>query len=116
MGLGDLIKRGLAKTRGLFSSVAELFRLKGKVDQKFLDELEKRLYLADVGTYATQEIIQRVRQAYLDKEITGEMVDFVKTQLKSMLSAPGQKLTGAAAGPTVIMVAGVNGAGKTTSI
>jgi fused signal recognition particle receptor len=116
MGLGDLIKRGLAKTRGLFSSVAELFRLKGKVDQKFLDELEKRLYLADVGTFATQEILQRVRQAFLDKEISGEMVAFVKAQLKDLLTAPSQGISYAASGPTVIMIAGVNGAGKTTSI
>ena len=116
MGLGELIKRGLAKTRSLFSSVAELFLLKGKVDQKFLDELEKRLYLADVGTFATQEILQRVRQSFLDKEISGEMVAFVKAQLKDLLTAPSQGICYAASGPTVIMIAGVNGAGKTTSI
>ena len=59
---GDLfkkIKQGLARRRSLFSSIAELFRFKGRVDQKFLDELEKRLYLADVGTFATQEIVER---------------------------------------------------------
>ena len=119
MGLGSFIskiKQGLAKTRSLFSSIAELFGLKGKVDQKFLDELEKRLYLADVGTFATQEILNRVRQSFLDKEITGEMKTFVKDQLKTLLTAPSQGLTMAAAGPTVIMIAGVNGAGKTTSI
>jgi fused signal recognition particle receptor len=110
------IKQALAKTRSLFSSVAELFTLKGKVDQKFLDELEKRLYLADVGTYATQEIISRVRQSFLDKEITGTMEAFVKDQLKTMLTEPSQGLRYAPSGPTVVMVAGVNGAGKTTSI
>ena len=110
------IKQGLAKTRGLFSGIAELFSFKGKVDQKFLDELEKRLYLADVGTYATQEIVQRVKQAYQDKEVSGEMVAFVKTQLKELLTAPSQGINFTASGPTVIMVAGVNGAGKTTSI
>jgi fused signal recognition particle receptor len=110
------IKQGLAKTRGLFSSIAQLFSFKGRVDQKFLEELEKRLYLADVGTYATQEIVSRVRQAFLDKEVSGEMIAFVKTQLKEMLTAPSQGLTYAPGGPTVVMVAGVNGAGKTTSI
>ena len=120
MGLGGFFKRikqALAKTRGLFASVAELFTFKGKVDKKFLDELEKRLYLADVGTFATGEIVTRVRQAYQDKEVTGEMIGFVKTQLKEMLNqTPAQPITLAAAGPTVVMVAGVNGAGKTTSI
>jgi len=110
------IRQGLAKTRSLFSSIAELFTFKGRVDQKFLDELEKRLYLADVGTFATQEILQRVRQAFLDKEITGEMIVFVKDQLKSLLTEQGQGIGYAASGPTVVMIAGVNGAGKTTSI
>ena len=111
------IKQGLAKTRSLFSSVAELFSFKGRVDKKFLDELEKRLYQADIGTYATQEIVARVRTAYQDKEVTGEMIDFVKTELKAMLNAkPEQPIAMSASGPTVVMVAGVNGAGKTTSI
>jgi fused signal recognition particle receptor len=110
------IKQGLAKTRGLFSGIAQLFSFKGKVDQKFLDELEKRLYLADVGTYATQEIVNRVKAAYQDKEVSGEMIAFVKAQLKELLTAPSQGLTYAPSGPTVVMIAGVNGAGKTTSI
>jgi fused signal recognition particle receptor len=116
MGLRDLFRSALAKTRSLFSSVAELFTFKGKVDQQFLDELEKRLYLADVGTYATQEIVSRVRAAYHDKEVTGEMKAFVKAQLEEMLTAPSQGISYAASGPTVVMIAGVNGAGKTTSI
>ena len=116
MGLRDLFKAALAKTRSLFSGIADLFSFKGKVDQKFLDELEKRLYLADVGTYATQEIVNRVRTAYHDKEVSGEMVAFVKKQLEEMLTAPTQGINFAPSGPTVVMIAGVNGAGKTTSI
>lgn len=110
------IKQGLAKTRGLFSGVAELFRFKGKVDQKFLAELEKRLYLADVGTFATQEIVGQVRKSFQDKEITGDVEVFVKNQLKALLTAPSEGINHAASGPTVVMVAGVNGSGKTTSI
>src|SRR5688572_33136802 len=80
------IKKGLAKTRSLFGGVAELFRWRGKVDQKFLDELEKRLYLADVGTHATQQIIERVRQAFMDKEVGNDVATFVKTELKNLLT------------------------------
>ncbi|MBI2807132.1 MAG: signal recognition particle-docking protein FtsY [Planctomycetes bacterium] len=116
MGLGSFLRAALSKTRSLFSGIAELFSFKGKVDQKFLDELEKRLYLADVGTFATQEIVSRVKAAYQDKEVTGEMLAFVKTQLREMLTAPTQGIHFASSGPTVIMIAGVNGAGKTTSI
>jgi fused signal recognition particle receptor len=110
------IKQGLAKTRGVFSGVATLFRLKGRVDRSFLDQLEQRLYLADVGTAATREIVDQVRQAFLDKEVTGDVEAFVKGRLKGMLSEANSGLRYAPSGPTVVMVAGVNGSGKTTSI
>jgi fused signal recognition particle receptor len=112
----DKIKQGLAKTRGVFSGIASLFRLKGRVDKDFLIELEKRLYLADVGTGATVEIIDRVRKAFMDKEITGDVEVFVKQQLKELVAIDGGGLHYNLSGPTVIMVAGVNGSGKTTSI
>jgi fused signal recognition particle receptor len=110
------IKQGLAKTRSLFSGVAQLFRFKGRVDKDFLGQLEERLYLADVGTVATTEIVERVRQAFLDKEITGDVEAFVKDQLKALLNTPEEGIRYAASGPTVVMIAGVNGSGKTTSI
>ena len=110
------IKQGLSKTRSLFSGVAQLFRLKGRVDNDFLGKLEERLYLADVGTVATTEIVERVRQAFLDKEITGDVELFVKEQLKTLLNAPEDGIRYAPSGPTVVMIAGVNGSGKTTSI
>src|ERR1700682_3774938 len=104
MGLGSFLRAALSKTRGFFSGIAQLFSLKGTVDQKFLDELEKLLYLADVGTFATQEIVNRVKQAYQDKEASGEMLAFVKSQLKELLSAPSQGIQFAATGPTVVMI------------
>jgi fused signal recognition particle receptor len=119
MGFRDFyekIKKGLAKTRGVFGSVAQMFRLHGRVDQDFLGELEKRLYLADVGTAATSEIVERVRQAFKDKEISGDVEQFVKEQLREQLTAPDQAIRFAPSGPTVVMIAGVNGSGKTTSI
>jgi fused signal recognition particle receptor len=110
------IKQGLAKTRGIFLGVAQLFRIKGRVDRNFLDELEKRLYLADVGTSATREIVEQVRKAYLDKEVGADVEMFVKNKLKDLLNAPQEGIAYSTAGPTVVMVAGVNGSGKTTSI
>jgi fused signal recognition particle receptor len=115
-GFFNRIKQGLAKTRDVFAGVASLFRLKGRVDKSFLTQLEERLYLADVGTGATGEIVERVRQAFLDKEISGDVEAFVKTQLKDMLAAGEPGLRYQPAGPTVVMIAGVNGSGKTTSI
>ncbi len=112
----DRLKRGLAKTRDVFAGIASLFRLRGRVDKDFLSELEKRLFLADVGSAAVGEIIGRVRQAFLDKEVSGDVEAFVKQQLKDLLNAEAGGLSWNPAGPTVVLVAGVNGSGKTTSI
>jgi fused signal recognition particle receptor len=111
----DKIKQGLAKTRAVFGGMANLFTGRGRVDQAFLDELEKRLFLADVGTQATAEIVARVRQAFLEKEITGDLRVFVQQQLRDLLDTPPAPRR-AASGPTVILIAGVNGSGKTTTI
>jgi fused signal recognition particle receptor len=110
------IKQGLARTRSLFSGIASLFRLRGRVDKEFLAKLEERLYLADVGTTATAEIVERVRQAFLDKEITGDVEVFVKQRLKELVAESDIGLRFNPSGPTIIMIAGVNGSGKTTSI
>jgi fused signal recognition particle receptor len=115
-GVWGKIKAGLARTRGVFASITSLFRSRGRVDRDFLAELEKRLYLADVGTHATTAILDRVRQAFLDKEITGDVEEFVKLELKAMLTGPSPGLNYASGGPTVVLVAGVNGSGKTTTI
>lgn len=119
MVLGRLfskIKQGLAKTRNVFSGVVNLFTGHHRVDQAFLAKLEEQLYLADVGTAATARIIDRVRQAYLDKEVGEDVKQFVRQQLRDMLADPAGGIRWAAAGPTVVMIAGVNGSGKTTSI
>jgi fused signal recognition particle receptor len=112
----DKIKAGLARTRSMFAGIASLFRLRGKVDKDFLTQLEDRLYQADVGVNATTAIVERVRQAFLDKEISGDVEAFVKQQLREQLPAEGSAINWAPAPPTVILVAGVNGSGKTTSI
>jgi fused signal recognition particle receptor len=110
------IKSGLAKTRGVFTGIVDLFRGRGRVDQSFLDKLESRLYLADVGGYAVGVIIERVRQAFIDKEISGEVETFVKAQLRELLVDSAEGIKYVAGGPTIVMIAGVNGSGKTTSI
>ena len=113
--LYDKIKAGLGRTRDLFSGIATLLRLRGKVDKDFLAELEKSLYLADVGTATTSRIVERVRTAFIDKEVDGDVEVFVKQMLREELTT-GAGINYRPVGPTVILVAGVNGAGKTTSI
>ena len=113
----DKLKLGLTKTRNLFAGVAGLFRLKGRVDHDFLKELEKKLYLADVGSAATAGLVDRMKQAFLDKEIDKETELFVRDYLAGLLQIEGGRdIKINPDGPTVIMIAGVNGSGKTTSI
>ncbi len=115
MGFFSKIKSALAKTREAFSGIATLFGLRGRVDQAFLKQLEEKLYLADVGP-ATAPIVERARQAFLDKEITGEVMQFVKQEILNLFAGLDAQPHFAASGPTVLMIAGVNGSGKTTTI
>lgn len=110
------LKAGLAKTRSAFSGVIGLFTGAHRVDKAFLAKLEEQLLLADVGITATTQIVDRVRQGYMDKEVGDDVKEFVKAQLREQLADPEGGLKFQATGPTVVMIAGVNGSGKTTSI
>src|SRR4051794_22341646 len=113
-GLLERFKEGLSKTAQLFNIRNWFGR---KVDQSFLDDLESRLIQADVGVKATQRVIDRVREAYGDKTADEDLLEFVKDELKGLLDDPRPgTMAVAPAGPTVYLIAGVNGSGKTTSI
>jgi fused signal recognition particle receptor len=113
-GLLERFKKGLSKTRQLFNIRSWFGR---KVDQSFLDDLEARLIQADVGVVATGRIIERVREAFGDQTAGEDLAEFVKDELKSLLADPRPgTLAVAPSGPTVYLIAGVNGSGKTTSI
>ncbi len=112
--LYDRFKKGLSKTARLFD-----FRtwIGQKVDQDFLDRLEATLIRADVGVKATKLIVDRVRAAYADRAADAELIDLVKGELKTLLADPrGGMLARSTVKPTVYLVAGINGSGKTTSI
>jgi fused signal recognition particle receptor len=117
MAFKDLLahfKKGLARTARLFD-VRSWFGK--KVDQAFLDKLEASLIQADVGVVATDRIIGRVREAFADQTAGEDLVAFVKQEMKSLLVDPRPgTLARAPTKPTVLLVAGVNGSGKTTSI
>jgi fused signal recognition particle receptor len=114
MGLLDRFRKGLSKTAQLFNIRSWFGR---KVDQSFLDDLEARLIQADVGVKSTQRIVDRVREAYSDKTADDDLLNFVKAELKALLLDPRPgTLAVSATKPTVYLIAGVNGSGKTTSI
>jgi fused signal recognition particle receptor len=110
----DRFKKGLSRTAQLFNVRSWLGR---KVDQSFLDELEATLIKADVGVKATTQLVDRVRQAFADKVAGEDLLNFVKGELRTLLADPRPgTLAVSQTKPTVYLIAGVNGAGKTTSI
>ena len=110
----ERFKKGLSKTAQLFNVRSWFNR---KVDQSFLDDLEATLIKADVGVAATGRIVERVRAAFGDQTVGEDLIAFVKEELRSLLADPRPgTLAVAPSGPTVYLIAGVNGSGKTTSI
>src|SRR5262245_44223843 len=84
-GLLERFKKGLARTARLFDVRSWFGR---KVDQAFLDQLESRLIQADVGVAATTRLIERVREQFADQTADEDLLNFVKTELKSLLEDP----------------------------
>ncbi len=110
--------KGLAKTREkIASGIKGLFAINRDLDDDFIEELEEVLYTSDIGSTAVN-VIDEVRAAFKAKEIktTGEVYDFLKKRLKEIMKDDGAGIEYAEKPPTVILVVGVNGSGKTTSI
>ena len=119
MGLFDKFKRGLSKTKQILKTdIRDLFKKEGRlVDDAFLDELFETLIKTDMGVQAAQETVDDVGSAFRARKVQmEEVLQRIKQKLKELLAQPAAPIDFAASGPTVIMVAGVNGCGKTTSI
>lgn len=118
MGLFEKLKSGLSKTRANFTDrIGNLVGLSASIDDDFLDELEVILLSGDVGVKTTNKLINAVREAAKKRNIkdTQEVLPFLKKTITEMLHDDGQKMR-IASRPTVVLVVGVNGVGKTTTI
>jgi len=119
MGLFDKLKQGLRKTAQLLKTdVRDLFKSKGQlVDEAFLEEWFEALVKTDMGVQAAHDIVAELRANFESRVVEwSEILGQVKAKLKALLEQPAEPIRFAASGPTVIMVCGVNGCGKTTSI
>jgi fused signal recognition particle receptor len=119
MGLFDRIKKGLNKTARLLNTdVRDLFKEEGRlVDEEFLDEMRGILLRTDMGYGPAEEIVEQVAKDFRARKVTLETVVATwKSKLKSLLAQDESPIRFADSGPTVILVCGVNGTGKTTSI
>ncbi len=118
-GLVSRFRRGLQKTSDLLNTdIRDLFKRDGRlVDDEFLDELFAILVKTDMGAGPAGEIRDRVQSEYRGRVVEMEdVLGSVKASLRELMAQDQQPIQFAANGPTVIMVVGVNGSGKTTSI
>ena len=113
------LKERLDKTRSKIStSLSTVLALGRKIDEDLLGELEEVLISDDIGVETTDQLMDDLRDAYRKKQIekTEDVMEFLKDKLKSYWPHQDRQLLSAQSGPTVILVAGTNGSGKTTSI
>jgi fused signal recognition particle receptor len=118
-GFFSRLRRGLGRTSGtLVQGMGTLFLGRKEIDEDLMEELESRLLLADVGVDATLEIIDRLTQRVARKELTHTEALQVALQqeLLDLLKPCESPLDPAGARPYVILMVGVNGVGKTTTI
>ena len=117
MAFLDKLKAGLKKTKNaIFGQIDNVLKAFVKVDEELLEELEELLITSDVGVNATEEIIERLREQIKDGRLKekDQVIGALKEILTDMIGEGGElELTTT---PSIILVIGVNGAGKTTSI
>ncbi len=119
MGLFDKFKRGLKKTTNLLKTdIRDLFKSEGRlIDDAFLDEMRAILFKTDMGYDSVEEIVAEVATQMRGRVVQlGEVVATWKKKLAELMEQESSPINYATSGPTIIMVCGVNGAGKTTSI
>ena len=118
MGFLDKIKKGLAKTRAAFGNMLEdVFSNAEAIDDDFFDELEETLILADMGMDTVNKLMKELRYRALNRGLTTK--DHVRFNLKLILQDMlnvGDTALKLNTHPSVILVIGVNGVGKTTTI
>lgn len=118
MALLKKLIKGLGRTKDRFVGGLRGLLTGRELSAEIIDDLEAMLIQADIGVASTQRIIDDLQTARKEGRITkgDDVLEFLKTELKSYWPQADRSIHPAAEGPTVILVAGVNGTGKTTSV
>ncbi len=117
--LFERLKSGIQKTRaGLVSRLEDVLAGKREIDAGLLEELEYTLIGADIGVETTSEILDLIRQRVDRKQLgdAAELRQLIREHLVEVLRAPQRPVVEVSAPPAVVMIVGVNGTGKTTTI
>ncbi len=117
MGLLDRFKSALSKTRDKVSHGLGFLGMRRPLDEQVLSELERTLLMADVGPSITARFMQDVRAAWKSGALreTTDVAPFLIDRILAVWPDEGQELKFATSGPTVMLIAGINGSGKTTT-
>ena len=118
MGFFDKLKSGLGKTKNSFGEkISNVFNSFKKIDENFLEELEEVLIMSDIGMQTSVNIISQLRQRIKKEHIESEeeIKNVLREEMEKILDIEGKELK-LDTKPSVILVIGVNGVGKTTSI
>lgn len=118
-GFFSRLKKSLTKTRqNITEKVEKLIKTSRRLDDEFFDELEEIFIQADVGVNTAIELVENLRRTVKQKKLTetGEVKTLIKEEVVSIMRGKDAPLNQASQGPTVIIVVGVNGVGKTTTI
>ncbi len=118
-GLFSRLQQGLSKTAGKFGSGLSTVLMGQKVvDEDLLDEIEMQLLTADIGVDATEEIVGYLRERVARNEIqtADKLNDIIKDRLQKIVEPCEKALDVSGNNPYVILIVGVNGVGKTTTI
>lgn len=116
-GFFKRLKSGLSKTRKVLTTdIDELFTGKVKVDDEMLEDLEELLITADIGVQTTMDIVERLRKKAPRISGPEDLKEILKDEIRALLNIDVEESREPAAKPHVIMVIGVNGVGKTTTI
>ena len=114
----EKLAAGLSRTRQKFISSLKSLLSGRKLDEKLMDDLEETLIQADMGVASATKIRSDLQQAFTDRRIEAgdQAIDFLKEEIKKYWPESDRSVHLASEGPTVILVAGINGCGKTTSV
>jgi fused signal recognition particle receptor len=118
-GFLDRMKEAVTRTReSLTERIDDIVALNQEIDQNTIDELEASLLAADLGTAVTNEVLKALRDKVDRKQIgdIGELKRVLKDELLKILERGSERPVKQVEGPEVIVVVGVNGTGKTTTI
>jgi len=114
----ERLAAGLARTRKKLIGPLRSLLAGRQINEQVLEELEEQLIMADIGVAAASRFREDLQAAYKEKRIQKgeEVIEFLKDEMKKYWPEADRAIQFAAEPPTVILVAGINGSGKTTSI